>query len=245
MCKSLIVVPLITIGLVACDESSISPSQDAQAAEQSSSVLTLNERWKAGIDYRIMETLQPTNVKSGKIEVIEFFWYGCGHCFALEPKINLWNKVAPDYIKFKKIPVSMRLISRAHARLFYTLEALGRTDLHPAVFDAIHKQGNTLVAIDDESETRKLQLDFARSHGIPEEDFARTYNSITVNSNVLAATQMTKRYQIDGVPTVIVHGRYRVGLKTAYGQDEMMEIVSALAATENSLLTSRSSASPE
>ena len=93
--------------------------------------------------------------------MVEVFWYGCPHCYALEPFIQSWMKNKPEYIQFVRVPVMWGPVHRAHARLFYTLQALGRRDLHQKVFDTIHKRAATCCSSNDEQATRKLQLDFA------------------------------------------------------------------------------------
>ncbi len=93
---------------------------------------------------------QPTSVGPDKVEVSEVFWYGCGHCYALDPALENWKKTKPAYIEFVRIPVIWSPIHVQHARLYYTLQVLGRDDLHPKVFDAIHRDGKQLSAATDE-----------------------------------------------------------------------------------------------
>lgn len=188
-------------------------------------------RWKVGENYKPIVPAQPTNVSAGKIEVIEVFWYGCGHCYALEPYVQSWVKNKPENIQFVRVPVMWGPGHRAHARLFYTLQALGRSDLDQKVFDTIHNQRNMLLA-NDENATRKLQLDFAKANGISETDFNKAYDSFTVNSNLQRAEQLTERYQIGGVPYVVVAGKYGTDVGMAGGQSALLQLINDLAASE-------------
>src|SRR4051794_33121621 len=100
------------------------------------------EKWRSGTNYVQFDAPQPTRAASGQVEVIEVFWYGCPHCFALEPALDNWLQAKPAYVEFERVPVMWGQVHQQHARLYYTLQALGRSDLHDAVFNAIHRQGN-------------------------------------------------------------------------------------------------------
>jgi thiol:disulfide interchange protein DsbA len=142
-------------------------------------------KWVAGTNYKVLSPAQPTDAPPGKIEVIEFFWYGCPHCAVLEPYIENWLKDKPPYIEFVRIPVMFGEVHRAHARLFYTLQALGKVDqLNAKVFDQIHQQRDPLYAPDDDKGTLQDQLHFAKANGISEADFMSAYNSFAVQANL-------------------------------------------------------------
>jgi thiol:disulfide interchange protein DsbA len=188
-------------------------------------------KWKAGVNYKPIVPGQPTSAAPGKVEVNEVFWYGCGHCYALEPFIRSWEKAKPDYIEFVRTPVMWNPVNIAHARLFYTLQALKRDDLHAKVFDEIHTRGNMLVANDD-ARTRQMQLAFAKANGIAEADFLREYDGFYVNSQLQRAEATTRRYQVDAVPIVFVAGKYSTDVGMAGGQKEMLQLIDALAAHE-------------
>jgi len=95
-------------------------------------------KWQPGVNYAPVVPAQPTSVASGKVEVMEVFWLACPHCYALEPRLRSWLKTKPAYVEFTRVPVIWQDIHRAHARLYYTLEALGRDDLISKAFDTIH-----------------------------------------------------------------------------------------------------------
>ncbi len=188
-------------------------------------------RWKAGVNYQPIVPAQPTDAPAGKVEVIEIFWYGCSHCYALEPYFASWEKTKPAYIEFVRVPVMWNPVNAAHARLFYTLVALKRTDLNSKVFDEIHTRGNMLAANDD-ARTRQLQLAFAKANGIAEADFLREYDGFFVSTQLQRAEDLTRRYRVDATPVVYVAGKYQTDVGLAGGQAELMQLIDALAAHE-------------
>ena len=189
-------------------------------------------KWKPGVNYDALTPAQPTNVGPGKVEVVEVFWLGCPHCYALEPFVEAWLKNKPAYIEFVRVPVMWGPAHRAHARLFYTLVALNRSDLFEKAFDTIQQQHQPLVAQSDD-ETLKLQQGFAKENGISPEDYAKAYNSFSVNSNLQRAEQLTQRYQVQGVPLVVVDGKYTTDVAKAGGPQQLIQIVDDLAASEH------------
>jgi protein dithiol oxidoreductase (disulfide-forming) len=188
-------------------------------------------KWKAGTNYVPLVPAQPTNVAPGKVEVVEVFWYGCTHCNSLEPFFTSWKKNKPDYVEFTPVPVMWGPVHRAHARLFYMLQALNRMDLHDKVFDAVHKQGNMLVS-NDEQATRKMQLDFLKANGVSAEDFNKAWDSFSVTAGLQRAEQLTQRYKVNGVPLVIVNGKYTTDVGQAGGPGQLLQLINDLAANE-------------
>ncbi len=111
-------------------------------------------KWVAGVNYRPLVPAQPTDAAPGKVEVVEVFWYGCPHCYALDPYIESWRKTKPAYVEFKRVPVTWQAVHQSHAKLFYTLEALGKEEaLHTAVFAEMHDKKNYMFMQGDEKET--------------------------------------------------------------------------------------------
>jgi|SRR6185437_10023135 len=190
-------------------------------------------KWKPGVNYDVLTPAQPTGVGPGKIEVVEVFWLGCPHCYALEPYVEAWLKNKPSYIDFVRVPVMWGPVHRAHARLFYTLQALNRSDLFEKAFDTIQQQHNPLISTTgDDAESLKLQQDFAKANGINPDDYAKAYNSFSVNSNLQRAEQLTQRYQVQGVPLVIVNGKYSTDVAKAGGPQQLISEIDDLAASE-------------
>lgn len=189
-------------------------------------------KWTPGLNFTQLPSPQPTSVKPGKVEVLEVFWYGCGHCYALDPTLEEWKKTKPAYVEFVRIPVMWGLPHKQHARLYYTLMALNRLDLHSKVFDAIHKDHNLMMAQSD-AEARAQQLAFCKSNGISEQDFNQAYDSPAVQANVDRAQEATYRYGVSGVPLIIVNGKYTTDVGMA-GSDnaKLVAIINDLAASE-------------
>jgi len=188
-------------------------------------------RWQAGTNYTTLAKPQPVKPARGKVLVNEVFWYGCGHCNALEPTIESWTLSKPDYVEFVRIPVIWGPVHRQHAKLFYTLQALRRNDLHTRVFEAIHRDGNFLAAQTDE-EARALHLAFLRQHGVAEQAFNDAYDSPEVANNVELAAAATRDYEVTGVPVMIVGGKYTASVSQAGGNAELFSLVNDLAASE-------------
>jgi thiol:disulfide interchange protein DsbA len=188
-------------------------------------------RWKAGQNYDALVPAQPTSVGPGKVEVTEVFWLGCPHCAALEPFIQGWLKNKPAYVEFVRVPVMWGPAHRAHAHLFYTLVALNRQDLIPKAFDAIQNKHEMLFGPSEE-ETLKAQQAFAKENGVSAEDYAKNYNSFTVNSNLQRAEQLTQRYHVEGVPLIVINGKYTTDVAKAGSQSNVIALIDDLAAAE-------------
>jgi len=189
-------------------------------------------KWVAGTNYKPIVPAQPTDAAPGKVEVVEVFWYGCPHCYALDPYLESWRKNKAAYIEFTRVPVMWGATHRAHAKLFYTLQALGKLDqLHSKVFEEIHEAHNPLVGADD-AETQKLQVAFAKANGISEADFLKAYDSFTVQTNLQKADDLGRRYKVEGVPTLVVNGKYQTDVGLAGSQANLIQLISDLAASE-------------
>jgi thiol:disulfide interchange protein DsbA len=188
-------------------------------------------KWKAGTNYTPLVPAQPTNVAPGKIDVVEEFWYACPHCNALEPFIQSWLKNKPEYVEFVRVPVMWGPVHRAHAKLFYMLRALKRTDLDSKVFETIHGQGNMLVS-NDEQTTRKMQLDFLKANGVSVDDFNKAWDSFTVSTGLQRAEQLTERYKVQGVPLIVINGKYTTDPGMAGGPGQLLQLINDLAASE-------------
>jgi thiol:disulfide interchange protein DsbA len=206
------------------------PSRLAQALPTQASLA--DGKWQAGKHYTLLSPAQPTNVGPGKVEVIEVFWYGCSHCYELDPYLESWKKNKPAYIEFVRLPVIWGPGHKLHGRLFYTLQVLGKLDtLHTKVFDTIHRGGNMLIA-QDEDATFKMQLAWAEANGVNGEDFKREYNGFAVNTALQRAEQLTKRYRVAGVPLMLVNGRYSTDVGAAGGHSQLLSLLNDIAASE-------------
>lgn len=187
--------------------------------------------WQAGTNYTVLARPQATSVGAGKVEVNEIFWYGCGHCYALDPALESWKTKKAAYVEFVRIPVIWGPTHMQHARLYYILQALGRGDLHPKVFDAIHRDGVMLTADTDE-QARALQLAFLKQNGVTEQQFNTAYDSAEVLNNVARAQKLTGRYEVASVPLIIINGTYSTSVSQAGGTNELLTLINDLAARE-------------
>ena len=137
-----------------------------------------------------------------KIEVVEFFWYGCGHCYAFEPAVDAWSKRLPPDVAFRQVPVGFAPPHQLHQKLFYTLEEMGQlSTISKRVFAAIHQQNRRLSS---EPEI----MAFASSNGLDAAKFADVFKSFGVTTKASRAKQLAEAYKIDGVPAVGVNGRF-------------------------------------
>jgi len=154
-----------------------------------------------GFDYRVLPITQPIDAK-GKVEVIEFFWYGCPHCYEFEPELKGWIKRQNKDVVFKKVPIAFREELMPHSQLFYALETLGKGDaLNDKVMFAMHRENKRLL---NENES----ADWVAAQGVDRNTFLAAYRSFAVLSKARAANQLGNAYRIDGVPTVAVQGKY-------------------------------------
>lgn len=154
-----------------------------------------------GVDFLVLNKPQPTD-SGKKVEVIEFFWYSCPHCNAFEPDLEAWLKKAGDNIVFKRVPVAFRDSMIPEQKLYYALEAMGKAEeMQMKIFNAIHVQHQSL-------NTDAAIADYIPKLGIDKQKFLDLYNSFGVQSKVRRAAQLQQAYQIDGVPTIAIDGRY-------------------------------------
>lgn len=155
-----------------------------------------------GKDYLRLSTPQQTEAPAGKVEVLEFFWYNCPHCNVLDPVLHDWVKKQGDKIAFKRVPVAFRDSFVPQQRLYYALEAMGKADeMQPKVLRTIHVERRQL-------DTEAQIVDFIVKQGIDKQKFLDLYNSFSVTTKANRARQLQGIYEISGVPTLAVDGRY-------------------------------------
>jgi len=185
-------------------------------------------RFKEGTHYQKIVPAQPTSAGPGEVEVAEVFWYGCGHCFTLDPALESWRaKSKPQYVEFARIPAMWNDITRMHARVFYTAELLGKLDeLHSLVFREIHVSGNQLNTVD------KIAA-FFQQHGVSKDEFTKAFSSFAVESKLQRADLLNRRYRVNSVPTLIVNGKYLTDQNSAGGEPQLFSLIGELAAHEH------------
>ncbi len=175
-----------------------------------------------GPTYQTLSPPQPTE-GAGKIEVIEFFWYGCPHCYTLEPQVNAWLKTLPADVVFKRVHAIPNQSWAVHAAIYYTLESMGLLEkFHPKVFDAIHKDNINLT-------NPKLREEWLAKNGIDVAKYNEVEKSFSVNSKMKRASQLTVNYKVDGVPRIFVNGRYYTAPEFA-GAERTFTVVNELVA---------------
>lgn len=157
--------------------------------------------FEAGKDYTVVAN--PTKIEvPGKIEVREFFWYGCPHCFTLEPHMQAWLKKIPSDVRFVRSPAAMNPMWEQGARGYYVSEALGiRKKTHLPLFHAIH-QGNQQIF------DQKSQAKFFTKYGVPEAKFNSMFNSFAITAKVAQSNKLGQQLQLTGVPAIVVNGKY-------------------------------------
>jgi protein dithiol oxidoreductase (disulfide-forming) len=189
--------------------------------------------WQEGVNYTRIVPAQPTTVPAGQVEVLEFFWYACPHCSAIDPLVESWKKTKPAYISFSRVHVMWNEGHRALARLYYTLESLGKLDqLHGEIFKEIHVNGNPLVA-SDPAEAERIQTAFVKKFGVPEAAFKEKYHSFDVDNAMRKADELVQRYRVDGVPRFIVNGKYSADVASAGSPERLIALIGDLAAQEH------------
>jgi len=184
-----------------------------------------SREFQEGKEYLLLGTPQPTST-GDKIEVVELFWYGCPHCFDLEPLVQAWLKHKPEDVELVRMPAVLGPRWELLAQAYYTADLLGITDkIHPALFKAIHEKN---MKINDEAALQAFFVD----QGVAADDFKKTFNSFAVAVKMNNTRQMTRRYKITGVPTIIVNGKYSTGARQAGSNQAVFEVVDYLVEKE-------------
>ncbi|MDM8567675.1 thiol:disulfide interchange protein DsbA/DsbL [Candidatus Halobeggiatoa sp. HSG11] len=181
--------------------------------------------------YELLTTPQTTNAPAGKIEVVELFWYTCPHCYQFDKKhLKNWKKNKPEYVHFVHMPAVFGNNDRRIplAKAYYVAEALQILDkINTPLFKAIHDDKHDL------NSKEALQRMFSK-YGVDEKDFSKTYDSFWVETQIKRAKAMTAGYEIQGVPAVIINGKYRLTSEMAKGYTEMMKVLDHLIEKEHS-----------
>ncbi len=178
------------------------------------------------VGYETLSPAQPTQ-NPDKIEVIEFFWYGCPHCYTFEPLLEKWVKSLPENVEFIRQPAVFNETWGKHAKAYYTAEVLGVVDkIHADFFDAVQNKKDKL-------ETEEQLAKFFVAHGVNETEFHEAYNSFLVDAKMRQAPIMASRYGITGVPVIIVNGKYKTNGPLAGSHEKMIEIMNQLIQQES------------
>lgn len=178
-----------------------------------------------GVEYKKLAIPQATDT-GDKIEVQEFFWYGCPHCYHFEPYINAWKKTKPANVEFVRVPAVFRPDWEIQARAYYALSNMGIIeDMHGKIFSAIHKDKKQL-------NKKEMLTAFLVKNGVDRKKFEEEYSSFAVDSMVRKAKKMIKDYQIEGVPSISVNGKYLSSGSMSGSYDNLIKILDYLVKQE-------------
>jgi len=183
------------------------------------------ENYTAGFEYRSINE-QPV-ADPARIQVVEFFWYGCPHCFHFEPYVNRWLSDKPANVDFIQIPAPLNKSWEIHTKAFYALELMGmQKKVHEKLFEAIHMKKMRLF--DEKSLTN-----FLVKQGVDKDQFKKNLKSFAVNSKLNKARKMMKDFEVRGVPLLAVNGKYVTSGSMAGGYQQMIDVVKFLVAKES------------
>ncbi len=181
------------------------------------------------VGYETLSPAQPTQ-HPDKVEVIEFFWYGCPHCYRFEPALTAWLKNKPDNVEFIRQPAIFSSLWGKHAKAYFTAEALGVVEkVHADFFDAIQNKKQKLTSEDELAK-------FFVAHGVNEADFRTAYHSFLVDTKMRQARSMAPRYGITGVPALVINGKYKTNGPLAKSQANMIKVMNELIEKESKAL---------
>ena len=185
-----------------------------------------SREYTAGEQYTVIASRVPRTAPGDGIEVVEFFWYRCPHCYRFEPMLQAWAKKQPADVNFRPTPAVFREVMALHARAYFTADALGVLDkLHPALFRAMNVEHKTLETVDD------IAAIFT-ANGVARAEFDKTFDSFGVTSQVTQAVAAGKASGLSGTPSMMVAGKYLVDSIEAGGQAQMLQVVDYLVAKE-------------
>lgn len=174
-----------------------------------------------GIDYQLIKPALPTD-DVDRIEVVEIFWYGCPHCYHFEPTLSPWVKSTPKDVNFYRLPAVFSELWEVHARAYFAADILNVLEQsHRALFHAMHAEKKVINTVDKLAE-------FYAQYGVDKDLFKKTYNSFVVNTKVARAKDIVQRYGVEGVPAVVVEGKYLVTGSMAKSYGNMLKITDYL-----------------
>tara|TARA_Y100001936_G_scaffold170073_1_gene166320 strand:- start:717 stop:1325 length:609 start_codon:yes stop_codon:yes gene_type:complete len=164
--------------------------------------------------------------ESDQIIIYEFFWYGCPHCFNLEPTMDRIEADLDKDAKVVKVPVALRDSWLPHAKLYYSLSQMDVIDnIHNLIFEEIHIENNRL-------DNEDVMAQFLGKNGIDTKDFSEKYNSYGTEARIKKASNLARKYQINSVPTIVVNGKYLTSGSFVSSYDELYSVVNLLVERE-------------
>ncbi len=221
---------------VVVEESAAEPEEGEQAivlAQAEVPAASYEWQFEEGKHYIRLVPTQPTWGGADKIEVTEFFYYLCPHCYNFEPMLLEWQETKPANVRFVQVPAMWNQVLILHARMYFTAEALARNGViedsaafHATVYNEIHRRNNRLTS---ESAVQSL---FERFN-VSEEDFNSTWNSFEVDQKLRVSADLARRYSVSSTPTVVVNGKYRFGAPEAGSYPKVIEVIDELILRES------------
>jgi thiol:disulfide interchange protein DsbA len=179
---------------------------------------------QAGTDYVKLGRIAPVEAAVGKIEVVEFFWYSCGHCNAFEPTLSRWSQRLPKDVVFKRVPIAFQDSYVPQQQLYYALDAMGLVEtFHAKVFAAIHTERQNLVK-------PEAILQWVAKQGIDQTKFLAHFNSFSTSTKASRARQLMSAYEVEGVPAMGVAGRFYTDGSMAKSMERALAVTDFLLA---------------
>ena len=185
-----------------------------------------NSEFVLGTHYQRLSPTQPTSSSPDQVEVAEIFWYGCPHCYTFDPYLENWKETLAENVNFIRIPAVWNNVLQTHAKVYFTAELLDVIDeVHTPIFREIHVNRNMLT------ETNAL-VDFFAQYGVMPDEFNQTFESFAVFTRMQRADELSRRYRISSVPTVVVNGKYVTNATMAGDYPDLLRLVDELVAME-------------
>lgn len=225
----LLVVALLPLAACQADNNSNSANATQPAAQprpaQASQAPTTD--FRAGEHYEVLR--QPVRTSDpDRIEVVEVFWYGCGHCFTFKPMVEEWERTLPDDVLKQRLPAMWHPVMELHARAYYTAETLDVVEpMHTAIFEAMNLRGKKL-------ESKAEIAELFEANGVSREDFESTFESFGINSAVSRGDSRQRAYGVRGTPELVVNGKYRITGTMAGSHAAMLQVADHLIEKERS-----------
>ena len=185
-----------------------------------------NSEFVLGTHYQRLSPTQPTSSSPDQVEVAEIFWYGCPHCYTFDPYLENWKETLAEDVNFIRIPAVWNNVLQTHAKVYFTAELLDVIDdVHTPIFREIHVNRNMLT------ETNAL-VDFFAQYGVMPDEFNQTFESFAVFTRMQRADELSRRYRISSVPTVVVNGKYVTNATMAGDYPDLLRLVDELVEME-------------
>ena len=185
-----------------------------------------NSEFVLGTHYQRLSPTQPTSSSPDQVEVAEIFWYGCPHCYTFDPYLENWKETLAEDVNFIRIPAVWNNVLQTHAKVYFTAELLDVIDdVHTPIFREIHVNRNMLT------ETNAL-VDFFAQYGVMPDEFNQTFESFAVFTRMQRDDELSRRYRISSVPTVVVNGKYVTNATMAGDYPDLLRLVDELVAME-------------